>query len=61
MKIGESRNMPTQRALEARLFVVKESAIDCPDGTVLLTRTTKVTGHGQLVLLNLFRNMLFGG
>jgi anti-repressor protein len=54
MKSGESRNMPTQRAMESGLFKVKERAIDNPDGTILLTRTTKVTGLGQVFFLNLF-------
>jgi anti-repressor protein len=57
LKIGESRNMPTQKSLESGLFEVKERAIDNPDGTILLTRTTKVTGRGQLLFINLFRNI----
>jgi anti-repressor protein len=58
MKVGESRNMPTQRAMEAGLFEVKERAIGSPNGTILLTRTTKITSRGQRYFLNLFRNML---
>jgi anti-repressor protein len=57
MKIGESRNMPTQRAMESGLFEIKERVIDNPDGSILVTRTTKVTGRGQLYFINLFRNM----
>jgi anti-repressor protein len=60
MKLGESRNMPTQKSLESGLFEVKERTIDNPDGTILLTRTTKVTGRGQLLFINLFRNMPTG-
>ncbi|MDR1377171.1 MAG: phage antirepressor [Synergistaceae bacterium] len=60
MKNGESRNMPTQKSMEAGLFEVKERAIDNPDGTVLVTRTTKVTGRGQLLFINLFRKMSLG-
>jgi anti-repressor protein len=56
MKLGESRNMPTQHAMEAGLFEVKERTIDNPDGKILLTRTTKVTGVGQVFFLNLFRS-----
>jgi anti-repressor protein len=58
MKVGESRNMPTQRAMEAGLFEIKERAIDNPDGSILVTRTTKVTGHGSIYFINLFRGMM---
>jgi anti-repressor protein len=57
MKGGESRNMPTQRAMEAGWFQVKERTIDNPDGSILLKRTTKVTGCGQVYFINFFRNM----
>jgi anti-repressor protein len=56
MKSGESRNMPTQRSMEAGWFEVRERAIDNPDGTIFLTRTTKVSGRGQRYFLNLFIN-----
>jgi phage antirepressor YoqD-like protein len=56
MKIGESRNMPTQKSMEAGLFEVRERTIGNPDGSVFLTRTTKVTGSGQIFFLNLFMN-----
>jgi anti-repressor protein len=55
MKLGESRNMPTQHSMEYGLFEVKERTIDNPDGKILVTRTTKVTGRGQLFFINLFR------
>jgi prophage antirepressor-like protein len=54
MKIGESRNMPTQKAMELGLFKVKERAIDNPDGSIFVTRTTKVTGRGEVYFMNLF-------
>jgi anti-repressor protein len=54
MKLGESRNMPTQRSMESGLFEVKERTIDNPDGKILLTRTAKITGRGQVFFLNLF-------
>ncbi|GHV48319.1 hypothetical protein FACS1894204_12520 [Synergistales bacterium] len=57
MKGGESRNMPTQRAMEAGWFQVKERTLGNPDGSVLVTRTTKVTGKGQVFFINFFRNM----
>jgi anti-repressor protein len=54
MKIGGSRNMPTQKAMEAGLFVVRENTINNPDGAIFLTKTTKVTGIGQEFFINLF-------
>ena len=54
MKFGSSRNMPTQRYIEQGLFEVKESTINNPDGSVRLTRTTKVTGKGQIHFINKF-------
>ena len=46
--------MPTQKAMELGLFEVKERAIDNPDGSVRLTRTTLVTGKGQQYFINKF-------
>lgn len=54
MKDGQSRNMPTQRAMEMGLFRIKETTISNPDGSVRVTRTTKVTGKGQQYFVNLF-------
>lgn len=47
MKYGESRNMPTQYAMENGWMEIKERAIHNPDGSIRLTRTPKVTGRGQ--------------
>ncbi|MEE3478761.1 MAG: phage antirepressor KilAC domain-containing protein [Succiniclasticum sp.] len=52
MKSGADKNMPTQKAREMGLFKVKERAIDNPDGSVRLTRTTLVTGKGQQYFIN---------
>ena len=49
-------NMPTQAAMDMKLFEVKERAINNPDGTVKITRTTKVTGKGQTYFVNKFLN-----
>ena len=51
---GLSRNMPTQRAMDLGLFRVQETSISKSDGTTLLTRTTRVTGKGQLYFTNYF-------
>ena len=54
IKSGNSRNMPTQRYLDQGLFEVKESNFQNPDGSVQITRTTKVTGKGQVYFINKF-------
>lgn len=54
MRKGEARNMPTQRSMEAGLFEVKETTITNGDGSVRITRTTKVTGKGQQFFVNKF-------
>lgn len=54
IKDGQSKNMPTQKAMEMGLFEVKESTINNPDGSVRITRTTKVTGKGQTYFVKKF-------
>ena len=54
IKSGASRNMPKQRYVEQGLFEVKESNIQNPDGSVRITKTTKVTGKGQVYFVNKF-------
>lgn len=54
MKTGSSYNMPMQRYVEQGLFEVKESTVNNPDGSVRLTRTTVVTGKGQIYFVNKF-------
>lgn len=54
MKSGASYNMPTQRYVEQGLFEIKESNIQNPDGSVRITRTTKVSGRGQIYFINKF-------
>lgn len=52
IKNGSSKNLPTQRSMDMGLFEVKESAITNPDGSVRVTKTTKVTGKGQQYFIN---------
>ena len=54
VKSGSSYNMPMQRYVEQGLFEVKESNVQNPDGSVRITRTTKVTGKGQVYFVNKF-------
>lgn len=56
MKVGASYNMPTQRYMEQGLFEVKERSIQNPDGSVRITKTTTITGKGQLYFINKFLN-----
>lgn len=51
---GSDYNMPTQRSMEMRLFEVKESTLNNPDGSVRINKTTKVTGKGQQYFINKF-------
>lgn len=54
IKSGSRRNQPTQRAMDMRLFEVKERTISNPDGSTRITLTTKVTGKGQVYFVNKF-------
>ncbi|PWY59007.1 oxidoreductase [Blautia sp. BCRC 81119] len=54
MVSGSSRNMPKQKYVEQGLFEIKESNVQNPDGLVRITRTTKVSGKGQLYFVNKF-------
>lgn len=53
IKIGESKNTPTQKAMEMKLFEIKESVI-IVDGKSRVVKTTKVTGKGQTYFINRF-------
>lgn len=54
IKSGNSRNMPTQKSMDLKLFEVKERTISNPDGSVRITKTTKVIGKGQQYFINRF-------
>lgn len=54
MKSGSSWNMPTQRAMDMELFRIQETVISKPDGSIFVSRTTKVTGKGQVYFVNYF-------
>lgn len=54
IKSGSSKNMPKQRYVEQGLFEIKESNVQNPDGSVRITKTTKVTGKGQIYFVNKF-------
>lgn len=51
---GTDWNMPTQRSMDMELFEIKESTHNNPDGSVRITKTSKVTGKGQVYFINKF-------
>lgn len=53
---GDSWNSPTQYSMDMELFEVRERTHQEPDGSVRITRTTKVTGKGQQYFINKFMN-----
>lgn len=54
MKSGSSKNMPTQKAMQLKLFEIKERIIVNGNGDNITTKTTKVTGKGQIYFINKF-------
>lgn len=54
MKGGASKNMPSQYSMERGLMEIKESTVNMPDGSIRVTKTTKVTGKGQIYFVNKF-------
>lgn len=54
IKSGSSKNMPTQRAMDMGLFVIKEGSYINGQGVNVTTKTTKATGKGQLYFINKF-------
>jgi anti-repressor protein len=51
---GSDYNMPTQKSMEMGLFEIKETSITKPDGSTHISKTTKVTGKGQIYFTNKF-------
>ena len=51
---GLDWNMPTQRAMEMKLFRVKETVVTHSDGHTTVSKTPKVTGKGQIYFVNKF-------
>lgn len=56
---GSDWNMSTQRAMEAGLFRVKETAITHADGHVSVSKTPKLTGKGQQYFVDGFLSGAF--
>lgn len=49
---GENYNMPTQKSMDLGLMEIKERTVNNPDGSVRITKTTKITGKGQIYFVN---------
>lgn len=54
---GSDYNMPTQRSMELGLFEIKEGTIVHSDGHTSITKTPKITGKGQIYLVNKFKEL----
>lgn len=55
---GTDYNAPTQKSMDLGLFKVKETAITHSDGHTTISKTTKVTGKGQIYFVNKFKTEL---
>ena len=53
-RFGTDHNAPTQRAMELKLFEVKETIINHSSGFTTISKTTKITGKGQQYFINKF-------
>lgn len=51
---GQYYNQPTQKSMDLGLFELKQTTISKPDGSILVSTTTKVTGKGQVYFVNKF-------
>ena len=48
---GNSWNMPTQRSMDRGLFEIKERTHHEPNGIIRISKTTKITGKGQVYFM----------
>ncbi|MBU3195695.1 phage antirepressor KilAC domain-containing protein [Clostridium algidicarnis] len=53
---GTDYNMPTQYSMDLGLFEVKETSITHSDGHISVSKTSKVTGKGQIYFITKFKN-----
>lgn len=54
MNRGTDYNLPTQKSMELGLMEIKERTVNNPDGSIRITKTTKITGKGQIYFVNKF-------
>lgn len=53
-RFGSDRNTPTQKSMNMGLFEIKETPINHNSGLITVSKTTKVTGKGQVYFINKF-------
>ncbi|MGF9979325.1 phage antirepressor [Viridibacillus arvi] len=53
-RLGTDYNTPTQRSMNLGLFEIKETPINHNSGLISISKTTKVTGKGQIYFINKF-------
>jgi phage antirepressor YoqD-like protein len=58
MSKGDQYNMPTQRSMDLKIMEIKPGTRGGSNGAVHITRTTKITGKGQIYFINKFKNAL---
>ena len=58
IKSGSDKNMPTQKAMELKLFRIKEGTYIDSNGNNVTTKTPKITGKGQIYFVNKFLNTI---
>ena len=58
MSKGDQYNMPTQRSMDLKIMEIKAGTRGGSDGAVHITRTTKITGKGQVYFINKFKDAL---
>ena len=54
---GSDYNSPSQRSMELGLMKLKETTITHADGHTIVSKTTKITGKGQIYFINKFNQM----
>ncbi len=58
MSKGDQYNMPTQRSMDLKIMEIKAGTRGGSNGEVHITRTTKITGKGQIYFINKFKDAL---
>lgn len=56
IKVGERRNLPTQKAMELGLFEIEQRVIEKANRSIKIVMTTKVTEKGQEYFINRLKN-----
>lgn len=56
-RFGTDRNTPTQKSMDLGLFEIKETPINHNSGMITVSKTTKVTGKGQVYFINKFLSL----